>query len=36
MWYENQGVVKDKVRMYFKERFSGDDRLSVKLDNACV
>jgi len=36
VWYENQGVVKDKVRMYFKERFSGDDRLSVKLDNACV
>jgi len=34
VWYENQGEVKDKVRMYFKERFSGDDRLSVKLDNA--
>jgi len=35
VWYENQGVVKDKVRMYFKGRFSGDDRLSVKLHNAC-
>ena len=35
MWYEDQDVVKDKVKMYFKERFSDDDRLSVKLDNAC-
>jgi len=35
VWYEDQDVVKDKVKMYFKERFSDDDRLSVKLDNAC-
>ena len=33
-WYDEQGAVKDKVREYFKERFSGEARQSVRLDTA--
>ena len=32
-WYDEQGAVKDKVKEYFKDRFFGEARQSVKLDN---
>jgi len=32
-WYNEQGVVKEKVRDFFKERFSGESSQRVRLDN---
>jgi len=33
-WYDEQGVVKKKVREYFKEGFNEEASQSVRLDNA--
>jgi len=33
-WYDEQGAVKEKVRDFFKERFSGETCQRVRLDNA--
>jgi len=33
-WYEEQSVVKEKVRDFYEQRFSEDDSQRVRLDNA--